>query len=624
MKPIEWIAERRENLARGGCLLFSLGSAFLLLRFFEVTWNPLVYALTAAALTLAFRSALRCAERRVWISFSVFSALLSAAVVVGRRVDEENAEFLGLSAPDLVYWLCFSACFAGLCVAVSEWLRAHPLCPLGVPQPETVPSRLMSWASWTGIVLLGFLFYYFVFFPGLMTGDSFACYVRAAGIAPISNQQPVVYQLVLAVFVAFGGLFGDPNAGVAFFTLFQALAMASIFGYSLYWLRRRGCPRPVLWLLSLWFGWSPLHGMYAVTMWKDVPFGGILLLLTLFLADVVRTGGKTLLRWQGTAHFVLLCLAAAFLRNNGLYLLVCVFLVAGVQLRAHWKRLVPLFLSILVGIGLVQGPVYAACGFAQSPFAESLAIPLQQMARVVSRDGVISDEQAEYLDQLLPLETQKDVYWAFTADRIKFHADFDDEFLEANKGGFFSTWFGMLFPNFREYVVAFLMETAGYWRLGTTNWVVAEGIVGYGDTYGIEPANLSERVFGDDLQPRLQAEMERQQEDKFLGPLCNIASMVWLVFFACALLLARGQGRALLFLVPLLALWATTMIAAPTYCELRYLYAFFTCAPAVVWLALPRRGETIPERSTKAAPGRRRPRHAEKAPRREREAENSV
>ena len=620
MRPTSWIAEKREPLTLAGCLLFSFGCAFLLLRFFEVTWNPLICVLTAGALMLAVRSALRCAERRVWIACAVFSAFLSAAVVVGRRVDEENAEFLGLSGPDLVYWLCFAACFAALGVAVCRWLCAHPLRPVCVETPEPAPARLMSWASWAGIVMLGYLFYYFVFFPGLMTGDSFACYVRAAGIAPISNQQPVVYQLLLAAFVAFGGLFGDPNAGIAFFTLFQALAMASIFGYSLYWMRRRGCPRPVLWALALWFGCSPLHGMYAVTVWKDVPFGGVLLLLTLFLADVVRTDGRNLLRWQGTVHFVLLCLAAAFLRNNGLYLLVCVFVVAGVQMRKHWKRLVPLFLALLVGIGVVQGPVYALCGYAQSPFAESLAIPLQQMARVVSREGVISEEQAAYLDELLPLETQREAYWAFTADRIKFHADFDDEFLEANKGGFFSTWFGMLFPNFKEYCVAFLMETAGYWRLGTTNWIVAEGIVGYGDTYGIEPANLSERVFGTDLQPEIQLWVERQQEDKLFGPLYNIAAMVWLVLFACALLFARGQGRSALFLVPLLALWATTMIAAPTYCELRYLYAFFTAAPAVVWLALPRRGETTCRRTGKAGRGR----HAKRPSGAAAEAEKTV
>ena len=211
---------------------------------------------------------------------------------------------------------------------------------------------------------------------------------------------------------------------------------------------------------------------------------------------------------------------------------------------------------------------------------------------VVNRDGVISDEQAEYLDQLLPLEKTKEAYWAFTADRIKFHTEFDNAFLEANKGAFFSTWFGMLFPNFKEYCVAFLMETAGYWRLGTTNWIVADGIVGYGDTYGIEPANLSERFLGKDWQPVIQEKVEDLQKGDFTGPFYNIASMVWLTLFACALLFARKEGKSVLFLIPLLALWATTMIAAPTYCELRYLYAFFTAIPAVVWLSLPRRKET--------------------------------
>ena len=130
MRPTSWIAEKREPLTLAGCLLFSFGCAFLLLRFFEVTWNPLICVLTAGALMLAVRSALRCTERRVWIACAVFSAFLSAAVVVGRRVDEENAEFLGLSGPDLVYWLCFAACFAALGVAVCRWLCAHPLRPL--------------------------------------------------------------------------------------------------------------------------------------------------------------------------------------------------------------------------------------------------------------------------------------------------------------------------------------------------------------------------------------------------------------------------------------------------------------------------------------------------------------
>lgn len=592
-KPARWIADHAAQLETAACLLFGCGCVLLLFRFFSVPFQPAVFALSCAAAVLGLRAALRCRRVRTWAVCGVFGALFSAAVVAGRRIDVENVAFLGFSAPDLVYWLCFAVFCAAMAAAVSAWLCAHPIAAARAPAEESVFSRVMSWASWTAILTVCYLFYYFVFFPGLMTGDSFACYVRAAGIAPISNQQPVVYQLVMAVFLALGDLFGDVNAGIAFFTLFQLLCMASAFGYSLSWMRRRGLPRPVVWLLVLWFGVNPLHGMYAVTVWKDVPFGAAVLLFMLFLFDTARAGGRNLLRWQGMVHLAVLGLAVSFLRNNGIYLLACALLVAGVQLRAHWKRLVPCFLALLVVIWGVQGPLYSALGIAQSPFAESLAIPLQQMGRVVSRGGELTEEQAEYLDHLLPLETMGEVYWDFSADRIKFHEDFDDAFLEANKGGFFSTWLTMLFPHFKDYCIAFLMETAGYWRPGTMNWYVAPGINGYSTTYGVEPANLAERYLGLSLQETIQEKAEDLQEDDLTAPFFNMAAMVWLVFFCAALLLARGQGRRLLFLVPLLALWATTMIAAPTFCELRYLYAFFTCAPAAVWLSLPGREESL-------------------------------
>ena len=230
--------------------------------------------LASGASFLSLRASLRCRDKRSWAVLSVFGALFSAAVVVGRRVDEEAVEFLGLTASDLVYWVCFSLFFAALGVTVSQWLRAHPLSALTETQEEPVVSRIMSWASWSGLIALCFLFYYFVFFPGLMTGDSFACYVRAAGIAPISNQQPVVYQLVMADFLALGNLFDDPNAGIAFFVLFQLLCMASIFGYTLYWMRRRGCPRWVLWLLGAVVWREPAarhvcrHGVEGCSLWR--------------------------------------------------------------------------------------------------------------------------------------------------------------------------------------------------------------------------------------------------------------------------------------------------------------------------------------------------------------------
>lgn len=584
----------REKVASALVLLWAALSVYLLFYFFSIPRNLLAFALAAGASALLGKKALACREKRVWLPCGLFAAFFSAALVVGRRVDEENAEFLGLSRADGVYWAVFTLYFCLLSAAVILWLREHPL-PLGkAPLPEGRLGRALSWASWSGFIALCFLFYYFVFFPGLLTGDSFACLIRAMGLAKFNNQQPIVYQLLLSVFVRLGWLLGeDPasgQAGVALFSLFQLLCMAAMFGCCLYWLRRHGCPRPVLWGLAVFFGANPLHAMYAVTLWKDVMFGGFLMLLVLFLWDTAAEKGENLLRWQGILAFVLLSFAVSFFRNNGVYIFACVVVVMAVQLRARWKRVLPLLLAVSGAIYLIQGPLYTALNIGVGTPAESLAIPLQQIARVVDREGEITEEQREFLEPLLPLETVKEQYWAFTVDRIKFHEDFDDYYLATHLGEFFRTWAGMLGPNLKEYCVAYLMETAGYWRLGTTNWIVAPGIQGYSDTYGVEPANLTQRYLGADLQQPIQDWVACLQEGDFTGPLFNIASMVWLLFFLFPLLLAQKRGRELLCLLPLLLLWGTTMVAAPTYCELRYVYGLFTAAPAALWIALPKRG----------------------------------
>jgi hypothetical protein len=42
-----------------------------------------------------------------------------------------------------------------------------------------------------------------------------------------------------------------------------------------------------------------------------------------------------------------------------------------------------------------------------------------------------------------------------------------------------------------------------------------------------------------------------------------------------------------LLLVPLLLLWLTLMVATPTFCEFRYMFAFSVAFPLVVLLSFP-------------------------------------
>ena len=75
-------------------------------------------------------------------------------------------------------------------------------------------------------------------------------------------------------------------------------------------------------------------------------------------------------------------------------------------------------------------------------------------------DGEVSEEDKAFLNQILPIKDWKDAYLVFVVDPIKWHENFNSEFLSEHKGEFIGTWLRILKNNFPEYVRAYLLETA--------------------------------------------------------------------------------------------------------------------------------------------------------------------
>ena len=179
------------------------------------------------------------------------------------------------------------------------------------------------------------------------------------------------------------------------------------------------------------------------------------------------------------------------------------------------------------------------------------------------------------------MDEMKNAYNPFSANDIKFHEDFDNAFLEANKFGFFKTWAGMMGPNLKEYIRAFLMQTVGYWHIGTNNWVLYNGI---GEDYnaqehGVFSNDLLSGAAGRDLKQDVMDRYEKLMTLPVVSDLFNIGFLFWTVALCAAALAARGRKRYVLFLLPLFLLWGTLLAAAPVYCEFRYMFSFAVCMP---------------------------------------------
>lgn len=567
--------------AAAGAILTS--AAFVVFHIWYKHYLP--WLLAAAGTAACIRYTAGYGNRRVLICTGIYSSAMSAMFLVGSHITVQPPAFEGVGGKDFFLFVCLALLLWAVILSLFRFSDSHPF-PAGKRTLEENPhSHFVSWLLWSAFLAVAWIPYFLTYYPGLMTGDSFACLVRAAGWAPINNQQPVLYQLFLRIFYQAGVLLGSINRGVAVYSFTQLLIMASVLGYALYWCRARGCPMPYLWGTALFFALNPIYGKYAITMWKDVLFGGAILLLTLFIADTAQTRGQNLLTSRGLIHLILASFAVAFLRNNGIYILVLSFIALAVFCRRHIKKIGPILLAVLAVFLIIQGPVYRLAGIPKNRFDESVGVPLQQMARVAVKDGQMSEQERAFLDRVIPIEVIKDVYDPFTVDRIKFNQKFDYTYLAQHKPEFFRSWAGMFVKNSKEYIIAHLMETLGYWHIGTGNWVVAPGITSWsGDTYGVVPYNLFGTLTGINLKPYIQTWDAILEHFVPIGMSNNIGAVVWLTAFLALYAFAHRRYDRLIAVAPAGGLWLTTMLAAPTYCEFRYVFALFLCAPFLLFI----------------------------------------
>ena len=436
------------------------------------------------------------------------------------------------------------------------------------------------------LLALGWGFWWALYFPGCASTDSNDILKMVLGIDATSNHfryeglsshHPLLYTgFVAAVVLPVRALTGSVTAAVGAFSLVQMLLLAACVAAAVAWLARRGAPRVLVVVVVLFFVANPLVGRYAVTLWKDIPFAGALLLFSLACCDVARTRGAWLSSRRRWAALIVLACLVALLRSNGALVVLACAVVLALACRPRGVRIAARVAVAVVAVLVVQGVGAKAAGVESAHFAETVSLPLQQLARTSVEGGNLSEEQQDVLYSLLPRERIAEVYDPTTPNPIKFAADFNDAYLDSHKVEFIVAWLGALPANIDSYVSAWADETRGYWDVHEDCWLVA--YLGY----DIADADVNVTA---SLLPGLSEEEFFAYENptaamwRLVRPLCRCSCLGWftLMIFvgACA---TRRPGLAGMAL-PGVLLWATTLAAAPISNEFRYLFALHILLP---------------------------------------------
>ena len=495
-----------------------------------------------------------------------FSALFSLAVVLGNY---ELFEPLSVLENLLDWVLCLAG---GVCVGypIVLWMDTR------IPRQTRISRRehpgRVFWGTFLAVAAVDLAYLFFARYPGVLTTDSLTTLQQLLGDEAYNNMMPFWHTMTVKVFVELGLLiFGDINAAVALFHCAQILFLAACFGYAVKTMYEIGLPRWALAAVFLLFAVQPYNIAYSVTLWKDIPFAGAVLLFITALYRILKSVGS-----KNYGPLILGAAGMSLWRTNGLLAFAVTVLVMALALRKSRPGLLKVLVVVLVACWFLMYPFLTLLGIGQTHFVEVLSIPLQQIARVITQGRTLTPEQTDLLGQILILDRVAQVYDPLTVDPIKYEA-----FQYGNQEYFLNhLWeygklylqLGLTYP--ADYLKAWIDETKGYWNGGYFYWIYTQGI--HENVYGLVAS------YGSNPVASLYAALFRYVEKlEILQPFTSIGLQVWAIV-SCTLVNALKKRRELLLGIPLVVLAAGLWIGTPVYAEFRYAYPFFLAAPFLI------------------------------------------
>lgn len=518
--------------------------------------------------------------RRYGIPSMGWAALVAFAYLIGEGIPEGHLWPQGAA---LVSWMRFCGLFLFFTCASLAYLRS-PLFLTDGPCLSKKGSYVWFFGGWA-LLFLCWLPYYLVVYPGILSPDSMNQFAQAYQLADLDNRHPLIHTLLLKLALWLGDLIGlEYRETYGVISIFQMLGLSAVLSYAVVLLRKHVRSLGLCLLALLNFAFNPHHSLFSMTIWKDIPFSAMVLMLTLLIFRVVVSDGAVLKGWKFRVTFVTVALSVLLLRNNGAF----PALISLLMLALLWRPNRAFFAAatgILVGVFLLlNGIVYPLLGIEQGELTEALSSPIQQVGRVAAyAPETLTEEQIDLIEYVLPIETIQKEYNPRSVDALKFDPQFYGYAISEDPGAYLNLWLEIVRAYPKSALTAHMILTSAFWapeRLPHTTIYLPNAVTNEWDA----------ELYNQQLVPALSflldwAPDKLQRNVPILNLLMVPGIVIWVALFACACLIACGKRRYLLVLLPMLSLWGSLMLGAPLS-DSRYSYSFYLILPVLLGLCI--------------------------------------
>ncbi|WP_133119259.1 DUF6020 family protein [Bifidobacterium felsineum] len=290
---------------------------------------------------------------------------------------------------------------------------------LGARRPSTLTEALrVRFLPYVLIIVIAWLPWLILTWPGSMRDDTLAQYLQASGIHHYYTQHPLFDTLIFKLFWDAGRvLFGTPLAGQAIYTIVQTAALAAGSAFLLCYIRKIGTPRWVRIFSLIYLATSYVVVGSIATMGKDSLHTVFFLPFAVIFAEVCRTKGAVLRRMPVAIVFTVLMFAAIASKRTALVIVLYtgIGMIAACAGRSQgsiswrasnrFRAFVCLVIAIIAAQALWSPLAAAATQANHSPGREVWGLITQPVAQVAHDDPTaISNSQRNSLNAIMDLD----------------------------------------------------------------------------------------------------------------------------------------------------------------------------------------------------------------------------
>lgn len=522
-------------------------------------------------------------KKSEYIIYYIFSCLFAFTIFMKKEIGysiDSGAKFIKDFQFNLFFFIKILIC--GILILGLIIFLFHILDKIKIVQKsKEISNKKIFIISFVSIFLSGLL-YRLVFFPGSGFNDTLYIISDPVGM---SVQHPLLYNLVIGyTYRIFFSIFQSNNLAYFSTSICQLLFMTLIIAIIICWFNKTFKNAKYSIILILYYSLLPIISSYNSALIKDSIYNALFLLDIPILYTIIVTKAKCIKDNKILLLFTIILSLSTFVRNNSIYVLIILLITIMFIYKKYFKRLgIMLILIILIS----KAPMLLVLNRNDlTPlFKEKIAVPLSQLTYTIYTNGEIGDDEQNYLNKLLPLETYKNNYNPYFIDSIKWNKNFNTSYLNETKTEFLKVWFNTLPNNLEGYIKSYFLLTYNYWAIEKFNpnqSVFFE--LDLTDSNSLsrfkDPKLCSEQILPNFIQNPLE------KFYKSTAAYINMDTCVWLIILYFLYTIHKKKQELIILSLPLIGTWFTIMISTPVSFAFRYFSLYIYLVPIVLLISL--------------------------------------